>query len=120
VHDTEQPQAILEVSEIRLELKRLLSIALTKRKISLGGKDVAEREDLPAAIRVMELLLRTYELDAKTPEGILLQLLDAPDFIATSWLEINRWLFAGKRFRYRATHDAEQTPLSRNHTEEHA
>lgn len=110
--DAEQPAAVIEVSEIRLELKRLLSLALTKRKISLGGKEVAEREDLPAAIRVMELILRTYELDAKTPEGILLQLLDAPDYIASSWLEINRWLFAGRRLRYRSAHDEPQRPHS--------
>lgn len=108
------PTAVLEISSIRVELNRLLSIALTKRKISLGGKEVAEREDLQAAIRVMELILRTHELEAKTPEGILLQLTDAPDYIATSWLEVNRWLFAGRRMRYRSTHNADQPPIPKN------
>jgi hypothetical protein len=95
-------QAEITTHEIRVQLRNLLCIALTKRKVSLGGKQVAEKEDLASAIRIVELILRTYELESPPLATLLAIVSEAPDYIAHAWLEVNRYILAPKSMRHRA------------------
>lgn len=95
-------RATISTSEIRVQLRNLLEIALTKRKVSLGGKQYDEREDLQAAIKVIELILRTFELDTPPMAKLLSIIHDAPAEVADAWLKVNKYLLLPRAMKARA------------------
>lgn len=91
-----------ETTEFKAVLTSLLEIALTKRKVSLGGKQVTERVDLSAAIRILELKMRLLELEQPPIAKLLAIIAEAPDNVVDAWLTVNKYIMLPKAHAARA------------------
>ena len=99
-----------ESLELKADLKHLFAVALTKRKVSLGGKETSERIDIQSAIRIIELRLRVLELEQPPIAKLLALMTEAPGHVVDAWLTVNKWLLLPRSAVHRAIRNRSQNP----------
>jgi len=103
---TESPspgsQACSLLTQIQSRIKRLLDLSSTPQKVALGGNAAALKPDLAAAIKLLELLIKTADLETRSLQRTFRELDHAPIHVQEAWQTLTRYFADPSSYLHRS------------------